>query len=85
MSVESSQETQVEAAVYGMWAALSVRDWQAVKSYLSQDCLYLDMPVGPAAAARGPVGGPKAGPGVARRQAGYVPGSEAVAPGPGSW
>lgn len=54
MSVESSQETQVEAAVYGMWAALSVRDWQAVKSYLSQDCLYLDMPVGPAAAARGP-------------------------------
>ena len=54
MSVESSQETQVEAAVYGMWAALSDRDWQAVKSYLSQDCLYLDMPVGPAAAARGP-------------------------------
>ncbi|MCH9731022.1 MAG: nuclear transport factor 2 family protein [Actinomycetia bacterium] len=37
-----------------MWAALSDRDWQAVKSYLSQDCLYLDMPVGPAAAARGP-------------------------------
>ncbi|MGB0969924.1 MAG: nuclear transport factor 2 family protein [Mycobacterium sp.] len=54
MSVESSQETQVEEAVYGMWAALSDRDWQAVKSYLSQDCLYLDMPVGPAAAARGP-------------------------------
>lgn len=54
MSVESSQETQVEAAVYGMWAALSDRDWQAVKSYLSQDCLYLDMPVGAAAAARGP-------------------------------
>ncbi|MCH9733638.1 MAG: nuclear transport factor 2 family protein [Actinomycetia bacterium] len=55
MPVESSQEAQVEAAVHGMWAALSVRDWQAVQSYLSPDCLYLDMPVGPAAAARGPV------------------------------
>ena len=55
MPVESSQEAQVEAAVHGLWAALSVRDWQAVQSYLSPDCLYLDMPVGPAAAARGPV------------------------------
>ena len=54
MSVESSEGTQVEAAVRGMWAALSARDWEALKTYLSQDCIYLDMPVGPAAAARGP-------------------------------
>ncbi|MGZ8802458.1 MAG: nuclear transport factor 2 family protein [Mycobacterium sp.] len=55
MSVdEVSEVAQVEAVVHGMWAALSARDWDALKTYLSQDCLYLDMPVGPAAAARGP-------------------------------
>ncbi|MGE2729151.1 nuclear transport factor 2 family protein [Mycolicibacterium vaccae] len=40
--------------VEGMWAALSARDWDRVQTYLSPDCIYLDMPVGPAAAARGP-------------------------------
>jgi hypothetical protein len=43
-----------EAAVHGMWQALSDRDWDALKTYLSADCIYLDMPVGPTAAARGP-------------------------------
>lgn len=37
-----------------MWAALSVREWDSLKSFLSDDCIYLDMPVGPAAAAKGP-------------------------------
>ena len=37
-----------------MWAALSARDWDALKSYLSEECIYLDVPVGPAAAAKGP-------------------------------
>jgi limonene-1,2-epoxide hydrolase len=37
-----------------MWAALSARDWDSVKTYLSDDCIYLDVPVGPTAAARGP-------------------------------
>ncbi|GFG48745.1 hypothetical protein MAGR_01860 [Mycolicibacterium agri] len=37
-----------------MWKALSDRDWELVKAYLSDDCIYLDMPVGPTAAARGP-------------------------------
>ncbi|MGH3580194.1 MAG: nuclear transport factor 2 family protein [Mycobacterium sp.] len=37
-----------------MWKALSERDWDAVKSHLADDCLYADMPVGPAASARGP-------------------------------
>jgi limonene-1,2-epoxide hydrolase len=40
--------------VLGMWKALSARDWESVKTFLSDDCIYLDMPVGPAAAARGP-------------------------------
>lgn len=37
-----------------MWKALSARDWEQVKTFLSDDCIYLDMPVGPTAAARGP-------------------------------
>jgi limonene-1,2-epoxide hydrolase len=41
--------------VLGMWRALSARDWAAVPTFLSQDCIYLDMPVGATAAAKGPV------------------------------
>ena len=44
----------VEDAVYGLWKSLSARDWDEVKSYLSDDCIYLDVPVGPGAAAKGP-------------------------------
>jgi limonene-1,2-epoxide hydrolase len=44
----------VEQAVIGLWKALSDRDWEAVKSFLSADCVYVDMPVGPTLAARGP-------------------------------
>ena len=40
--------------VLGMWRALSDRDWDALKTFLAEDCIYVDMPVGPAAAARGP-------------------------------
>lgn len=43
-----------EAVVTGMWAALSARDWDALPNFLSPECIYLDVPVGPAAAARGP-------------------------------
>ena len=46
--------SDAEAVVAGMWRALSARDWEAVKPFLAQDCIYVDMPVGPAAAARGP-------------------------------
>jgi limonene-1,2-epoxide hydrolase len=42
-----------ENVVTGMWQALSRRDWDAVKTFLSDDCLYVDMPV-PAVSARGP-------------------------------
>ncbi len=42
-----------ENVVTGMWQALSRRDWDAVLMLLSDDCLYVDMPV-PAVSARGP-------------------------------
>jgi limonene-1,2-epoxide hydrolase len=44
----------VDEAVIGLWKALSARDWEAVKTFLSADCVYVDMPVGPTLAARGP-------------------------------
>jgi limonene-1,2-epoxide hydrolase len=46
--------SEAEATVLGMWNALSNRDWDAVETFLAENCLYVDMPVGPAAAARGP-------------------------------
>ena len=50
---EVSTNTVEAAAVLGLWQALSRRDWDAVKTFLSPDCLYVDMPM-PALAARGP-------------------------------
>ena len=44
----------VEDTVHGMWKALSARDWDGMKPFLADDCIYYDVPVGPAAAARGP-------------------------------
>ena len=44
----------VDEAVRGLWRALSSRDWDAVTTFLSPDCVYVDMPVGPTLAARGP-------------------------------
>ncbi|MCP9275091.1 nuclear transport factor 2 family protein [Mycolicibacterium arenosum] len=44
----------VENTVLGMWQALSDRDWERLKTFLADDCIYLDMPVGPTAAAKGP-------------------------------
>ena len=44
----------VDDTVLGLWLALSRRDWDAVKTFLSADCVYVDMPVGPTLAARGP-------------------------------
>jgi limonene-1,2-epoxide hydrolase len=44
----------VDEPVLGLWQALSRRDWDAVKTFLSADCIYVDMPVGPTLAARGP-------------------------------
>jgi hypothetical protein len=44
----------VENTVLGLWNALSARDWETLKMFLSDDCIYADMPVGPTLAARGP-------------------------------
>ena len=55
MSVEQvTSPRSVEDAVRGLWRALSDRDWDGVRAHVSDDCIYLDVPVGPAAAARGP-------------------------------
>ena len=45
---------EVRDTVFGLWQALSARDWDLVKTYLADDCIYVDMPVGLALAARGP-------------------------------
>ena len=44
----------VDDTVLGLWRALSARDWESVETFLSDDCIYADMPVGPTLAARGP-------------------------------
>ncbi|MDE0774847.1 MAG: nuclear transport factor 2 family protein [Nocardioides sp.] len=44
-----------EEAVRGLWRTLSARDWDALGDYLAEDCLYIDVPTGPALAAKGPV------------------------------
>lgn len=51
---KASWQVTVEDTVLGMWKALSARDWDEVKTFLSDDCIYLDVPTGPALAARGP-------------------------------
>ena len=44
----------VDDTVLGMWKALSARDWESLKTFLADDCIYVDMPLGPTLAARGP-------------------------------
>jgi limonene-1,2-epoxide hydrolase len=44
----------VDETVLALWQALSGRDWEAVKTFLSADCVYVDIPLGPTLAARGP-------------------------------
>jgi ketosteroid isomerase-like protein len=43
-----------EEAVRGLWQTLSAREWDRLGDFLADDCIYVDMPVGPAFAARGP-------------------------------
>lgn len=45
-----------DAAVLGLWRALSARDWDSVTTFLAPECIYLDVPAGPTLAARGPEG-----------------------------
>ena len=54
MSVEQvTSPRSVQDAVRGLWRALSDRDWDGVRAHVSDDCIYLDVPVGPTAAAKG--------------------------------
>ena len=41
-------------AVLGLWRTLSARDYDGIADWVTDDCIYLDMPVGPTLAARGP-------------------------------
>src|SRR5919206_1684370 len=45
------QPREVAAA---FWAALYARDWPRIRSFFDDDSIYYDVPVGPAAAGRGP-------------------------------
>ena len=45
----------VEDTVHSLWKALSARDWDGVKASVSDDCIYVDMPVEGLAAAVGSV------------------------------
>lgn len=47
-------DESIAGPVLGLWQALSERDWVRLTTFLSPDCVYVDMPVGPALAARGP-------------------------------
>lgn len=49
-----STRTPAEA-VLGLWRTLSARDWAGIADWVTDDCIYVDMPVGPSLAARGPV------------------------------
>jgi limonene-1,2-epoxide hydrolase len=43
-------------AVRGLWSVLGRRDYSAIAEWVSEDCVYYDVPLGPAFAARGPDG-----------------------------
>lgn len=43
-----------KAVTAAFWDALYARDWDAVRSFFGPDSIYLDVPTGPGAAARGP-------------------------------
>ena len=45
-----------EAAVRGLWRVLDARDYDGIAEWVDPDCIYFDVPLGPAFAARGPAG-----------------------------
>ena len=46
--------TNASEPVLRLWRALAKRDWEAVKTVMSDDCIYVSMPFGPKVAVRGP-------------------------------
>ena len=51
---EDGGMTNAAEPVLHLWRALAKRDWEAVKTVVSDDCIFLDVPLGPTLAARGP-------------------------------
>lgn len=43
-------------AVRGLWEVLDRRDYAGLSAWVTDDCIYLDAPLGPAFSARGPAG-----------------------------
>ncbi len=43
-------------AVRGLWQVLDERDYDGIADWVTTDCIYYDVPLGPAFAARGPAG-----------------------------
>jgi limonene-1,2-epoxide hydrolase len=52
MSADAAADPKGVAAAF--WDALYARDWDRVRSFFGPESIYLDVAVGPAAAARGP-------------------------------
>jgi limonene-1,2-epoxide hydrolase len=52
--VTKSEASSPRDVVAAFWAALYARDWPAVRQFFDEDSIYYDVPVGPAAAGRGP-------------------------------
>jgi limonene-1,2-epoxide hydrolase len=46
--------TNASERVLQLWRSIGMRDWAAVKTVVSDDCIFLDIPFGPTLAARGP-------------------------------
>jgi len=46
--------TNASEPVLHLWRALANRDWETIKTVVSDDCIFMDMPLGPTMAARGP-------------------------------
>jgi len=43
-----------KAVTQAFWEALYARDWERIASFFGPDSIYYDVPIGPAAAAKGP-------------------------------
>jgi limonene-1,2-epoxide hydrolase len=46
--------SSAEDTVRGLWRTLSSRDYGGIAEWVTDDCIYFDVPLGPAFAARGP-------------------------------
>ena len=54
-STDPSTGRSPAEAVRGLWSVLNDRDYDGIADWVTDDCVYLDVPLGAAFAARGPV------------------------------